>query len=101
MDKLARKEEQLRARYELQRGRTRQPKDQSDRSIETEDGEDGMLEVQQGLEQLRLKQQRAKKDRLSYAVERLTLQAAQRERQLRQSLSATGHEAEDADADVD
>ncbi|KAG8534300.1 uncharacterized protein KY384_001144 [Bacidia gigantensis] len=40
-------------------------------------------------EALRLKQARAKKERLSYAVERLTLQAQQRERQLRMSIAAT------------
>lgn len=48
-------------------------------------GEEGELE--RGREQLRLKQMRQKKERLSYAVERLTLQAAQRERQLRQSVA--------------
>ena len=40
-------------------------------------------------EALRLKQLRGKKERMSYAVERLTLQAQQKERQLRQSVA--GH----------
>lgn len=39
-------------------------------------------------EALRLKQARAKKERLGYAVERLSLQAQQRERQLRKSVAA-------------
>ena len=42
-----------------------------------------------GKEALRLKQLRAKKERLGYAVERLTLQSQQRERQLRMSVAAT------------
>lgn len=44
--------------------------------------------VEQGREALRVKQMRRKKERLSYAVERLTLQAQQRERQLRMSVAA-------------
>lgn len=40
-------------------------------------------------EALRLKQMRGKKERLGYAVERLVLQAQQRERQLRMSVAAT------------
>lgn len=39
-------------------------------------------------EALRLKQLRGKKERLGYAVERLVLQAQQRERQLRMSVAA-------------
>ena len=44
--------------------------------------------MEQGREQLRLKQMRQKKERLRYAVERLTLQVQQRERQLRKSVAA-------------
>jgi len=40
-------------------------------------------------EALRLKQMKGKKERLGYAVERLVLQAQQRERQLRMSVAAT------------
>jgi DASH complex subunit SPC19 len=40
------------------------------------------------MEALKMKQMRQKKERLSYAVERLTLQAQQRERQLRKSMAA-------------
>ena len=42
-----------------------------------------------GREALRLKQMKGKKERLGYAVERLTLQAQQRERQLRMSVAGT------------
>lgn len=40
-----------------------------------------------GREALRLKQMRQKKERLAYAVERLTMQAQQKERQLRLSVA--------------
>ena len=40
------------------------------------------------LEELKMKQMRQKKERLSYAVERLTLQAQQKERELRKSMAA-------------
>ena len=50
--------------------------------------EDAGQDLEHGRQQLRLKQMRQKKDRLSYAVERLTLQAQQRERQLRMSMAA-------------
>ena len=53
-----------------------------------EDDEEKEEELEQGREQLRLKQMRQKKERLSYAVERLTLQAQQKERQLRMSMAA-------------
>jgi DASH complex subunit SPC19 len=39
------------------------------------------------LEQLKISQLRQKKERLSYAVGRLELQAGQRERQLRKSMA--------------
>ena len=39
-------------------------------------------------EALRLKQLRGKKEKLGYAIERLVLQAQQRERQLRMSVAA-------------
>ena len=41
-----------------------------------------------GREALRLKQLRGKRERLGYAVERLVLQAQQKERQLRNSVAA-------------
>lgn len=39
------------------------------------------------LEEMRMQQLRQKKERLNYAVERLELQASQRQRQLRKSLA--------------
>ena len=39
-------------------------------------------------EAVKLKQMRIKKERLGYAVQRLSLQAQQRERQLRKSVAA-------------
>ncbi len=41
-----------------------------------------------GGKEAKLKQLRQKRERLSYAVERLTLQAQQKERQLRMSMAA-------------
>ena len=41
-----------------------------------------------GVEEMKLQQLRQKKERLSYAVSRLELQAGQRERQLRKSMAA-------------
>ena len=40
------------------------------------------------MEELKVQQLRQKKERLSYAVSRLELQAGQRERQLRKSMAA-------------
>jgi DASH complex subunit SPC19 len=41
-----------------------------------------------GLEAMKLEQLRQKKERLSFAIDRLQLQAHQRERQLRKSIAA-------------
>jgi DASH complex subunit SPC19 len=41
-----------------------------------------------GIQELKFKQLRQKKERLSYAVDTLELQAKQRERQLRMSMAA-------------
>ncbi|MCJ1410554.1 hypothetical protein MMC19_004640 [Ptychographa xylographoides] len=101
LDKLARREQALIAKCELQEGRlsssgtlggqkrTRvgQARQKGGRPTEG-DYDDGREGVEEGREQLRLKQMRQKKERLSYAVERLTLQAQQRERQLRMSMAA-------------
>lgn len=42
------------------------------------------------LEEVKMQQLRQKKERLSYAVGRLEMQAGQRERQLRKSMAGTG-----------
>ena len=83
LDKLARREQALIAKCELQEGRlssSRASGDyESDKDIREDDVEDEAgQELEHGRQQLRLKQMRQKKERLSYAVERLTLQAQQR-----------------------
>lgn len=91
LDKLARREQALIARSELLGGRigegrasmggARGSSGAGERSSAGMNG-DGSREA------LRLKQLRGKKERLGYAVERLVLQAQQRERQLRMSVAA-------------
>lgn len=86
LDKLERREQSLIARCELQEGRL------SHASAVKDDGAadaSGRATAAASIEGLKAKQLRQKKDRLSYAVERLTLQAQQRERQLRKSMA--GH----------
>ena len=93
LDKLARREQALIAKCELQEGRLSSGRASTDyESGKEREGrgvaeEDAGQELEHGRQQLRLKQMRQKKDRLSYAVERLTLQAQQRERQLRISMA--------------
>ena len=48
-----------------------------------------------GADEAKAKRMRQKKERLSYAVERLQLQAGQRERQLRKSMAAVGESSHD------
>ncbi|KAI9871776.1 MAG: hypothetical protein M1830_002473 [Pleopsidium flavum] len=88
LDKLERREQALIAKAELQEGRLSQ---QGGRSSTSQSKGKGVGEWKGGVgggEALRAKQMRQKKERLSYAVERLTLQAQQRERQLRMSMAA-------------
>ncbi|KAL8772075.1 MAG: hypothetical protein Q9209_002741 [Squamulea sp. 1 TL-2023] len=90
LDRLRRREQALIARCELLDGRL---------SLSGEDGEaireDGGLgrkslagEGDGSRDALKLKQLKAKKERLGYTVERLGLQAQQKERQLRLSVAA-------------
>ncbi|KAL8827972.1 MAG: hypothetical protein Q9170_006800 [Blastenia crenularia] len=86
LDRLERREQALIARCELLEGRLSMNAEDSEalaggRKSLAGDG-DGSREA------LKLKQMRAKKERLGYAVERLSLQAQQRERQLRKSVAA-------------
>lgn len=83
LDKLERREQALIARCDLLEGRLSH-------------GEEGGMGADSrgthrasegGREALRLKQMRGKKERLAYAVERLLLQAQQKERQLRMSVA--------------
>jgi len=84
VERLERREGSLRARWRLQEGRL-------GRGGEMEEEEDmgGKEEKEvQKVEELKVKQLRQKKERLSYAVERLQAQAQQKERQLRMSMAA-------------
>jgi DASH complex subunit SPC19 len=85
IERMARREQALIAKYELQQGRLGAASD--GREAEDEEGDEGDDDVVDEREKLKLKQMRQKKERLSYAVERLTLQAQQRERQLRMSMA--------------
>lgn len=86
---MARREQSLIAKADLQEGRlykTAQPSGSSSRkaSSSARQSTAGGLS---SLEQLKMSQLRQKKERLSYAVGRLELQAGQRERQLRKSMA--------------
>ena len=100
LDKLARREQALIAKCELQEGRLSSTRNSNglvkagrkgggiNRREEDGDEDEEEGDVEQGRARLRLKQMRQKKERLSYAVERLNLQAQQKERQLRLSMAA-------------
>lgn len=83
LDRLERREQALIARGDLLEGRV---------SRDGEGGGKGERTGEKGGERerdvLRLKQLRGKKERLGYTVERLELQAQQRERELRRSVAA-------------
>ncbi|GIZ38450.1 hypothetical protein CKM354_000186700 [Cercospora kikuchii] len=86
LDKLERREKSLMAKAELQEGRLAQPSRASSGSKSparrpTAGGLGNM-------EEMKMQQLRQKKERLSYAVGRLELQASQRQRQLRKSMAA-------------
>ena len=97
LDKLERREQSLIAKAELQEGRLNRTSSASLRTSKSPargnrpPAELGLADNQQGgltaLEELKLTQMRQKKERLSYAVGRLELQAGQRERQLRKSMA--------------
>ncbi|KIW07989.1 uncharacterized protein PV09_01888 [Verruconis gallopava] len=92
LDKLERREQGLIAKYELQQGRldaSQQTPSSSRlgsraRGKSVGGGAGGSLGM---AEQLKMKQLRQKKERLSFAIDRLQLQATQRERQLRKSMA--------------
>lgn len=79
LDKLERREQSLIAKADLQEGRLSRSSGPA-RST----GGDALT----GIEEVKMQQLRQKKERLSYAVSRLELQAGQRERQLRKSMAA-------------
>lgn len=90
LDKLARREQALIARTELLEGRIGEGRASmgGSRGSGVEDRSSVGMSGEGSREALRLKQLRGKKERLSYAVERLVLQAQQKERQLRMSVAA-------------
>ncbi|KAK5131931.1 hypothetical protein LTR08_000443 [Meristemomyces frigidus] len=91
LDKLARREESLIAKAELQEGRLSRTSGGARKiadarpAVGAGGGGNGNLSK---MEELKVQQLRQKKERLSYAVSRLELQAGQRERQLRKSMAA-------------
>lgn len=80
LDRLERREQALIARCDLLEGRLSHG--------DVEGGTDKNDAGEGAREALRLKQMRGKKERLVYAVERLQMQAQQKERQLRMSVAA-------------
>lgn len=88
LDKLERREQSLIAKCDLNDGRlgrdaSSAPARPSSSATQRQAGR--AMSAQQ---ELRFKQLKQRKDRLSYAVETLELQAKQRERQLRMSMAA-------------
>ena len=87
---LGRKEESLKARYELLEGRLSHGKRNSSIGGVQPFAKDRTAGQSAGLTDakiLELKRLRQKKERLQYAVERLELQSKQRERELRKSMA--------------
>jgi DASH complex subunit SPC19 len=89
LDKLERREQSLIAKCDLNDGRLGRDNNGGSgsraASRTTQRGGGKTISAQQ---ELKMKTLKAKKDRLSYAVETLELQAKQRERQLRMSMAA-------------
>ena len=88
---LGRREESLKARYELLEGRLSHGKRNSSTGGVQLFAKDNTAGQSAGLTDakiLELKRLRQKKERLQYAVERLELQSKQRERELRKSMAA-------------
>ena len=94
LDRLERREQSLLARRDLQRGRLgaiADPAAAPDAHLPSGAAEPADAPESRTLtpaQALRLAQLRQKKDRLAYTVDRLALQANQRQRQLRMSLAA-------------
>ncbi|KAL8949344.1 MAG: hypothetical protein Q9222_004549 [Ikaeria aurantiellina] len=91
LDRLERREQALVARCELLEGRLSTSGDDTEALRKSSRGIGRKSFAGEGdgsREALKLKQMKAKKERLGYTVERLSLQAQQRERQLRKSVAA-------------
>ena len=89
LDKLERREQNLIAKSELQQGRLSQGSDSTrKKGSMSRKGSQVAATSSTSLDDVKVMQLRQKKERLSYAVSRLELQAQQRERQLRKSMAA-------------
>ncbi|KAL9603584.1 MAG: hypothetical protein Q9219_001087 [cf. Caloplaca sp. 3 TL-2023] len=92
LDRLERREQALIARCELLEGRLSTSGEDSEAigkgGIEGRGRKSIPVEGDGSKEAIRLKQLRDRKERLGYTVQRLSLQAQQRERQLRKSVAA-------------
>ncbi|KAL8872499.1 MAG: hypothetical protein Q9174_001886 [Haloplaca sp. 1 TL-2023] len=88
LDRLERREQALIARCGLLEGRLSTYGEDEEGMAKASERKSIAAEGDGSREALKLKQMRAKKERLGYAVERLGLQAQQRERQLRLSVAA-------------
>jgi len=89
---MSRREQGLIAKADLQEGRLSNAAQPSGRQSSTTSARKSSAGASSAaglsnLEQLKMSQLRQKKERLSYAVSRLELQAGQRERQLRKSMA--------------
>jgi DASH complex subunit SPC19 len=85
LDKLDRREQSLIAKCELQRGRLSSSNSNAkkEKTTSSTSAAGGAT-----VSAIKMSQARQKKERLSYAIDRLQLQAQQKERQLRKSLAA-------------
>jgi DASH complex subunit SPC19 len=90
LDKLERREQALMAKCELQEGRLGGDISGSRPSKSAFGKPDTSVAAGSGstVSSLKMNQVRLKKERLSYAIDRLQMQAQQKERQLRKSLAA-------------
>lgn len=90
LDKLERREQALIAKCDLNDGRLGRDSTGGSGSRPTSRAAAGRSNARavNAQQELKYKQLKARKDRLSYAVETLELQAKQRERQLRMSMAA-------------
>ncbi|EFE42013.1 hypothetical protein TRV_03288 [Trichophyton verrucosum HKI 0517] len=87
-DKLARRQEALKAKAELQEGRLYQEPRSSRSDLHHDRKRTSMAGGVPGSKAAELRRLTQKKERLQYAVDRLELQSKQRERQLRKSMAA-------------
>ncbi|KAF2485981.1 DASH complex subunit Spc19 [Neohortaea acidophila] len=90
LDKLERREQALMAKAELQEGRLSQPSRSSYGAAKSGAARPSAAAGSAAVEEMKVQQLRQKRERLSYAVSRLELQAGQRERQLRKSMATQG-----------